>query len=922
MAVPPLENHRQAGRASDVWVALPPDPAVLKALGGGHTLETAIADIVDNSLDALASRVRIRFITEGSALLAIQIRDDGNGMDQDELIRALRLGNRRDYGADELGHFGIGLKAASMRHAEILRVYSSTVDQERQTFAAIEMSSSGNDSEIGVRILRPSHAETGYLYGYESEQVTSGTVIEWSDIIVSSKAASADVQQDWLERTIDSVRRTLGLAFHRRIESGSTRLEIDVFDVAVEAAGVARRVEPVDPFHYLVPGRKGFPVQLTGRTATGLPVTATCHILPPRGHDKLPGKREDWQGIYVYRNDRLLTLNGGWQGLVLPTRDLQLARVEVELRDDLLDTIRPTPEKNDVSLTPDYAHALELARTHDKTIGFRDYIDQAIDSWKTSNQRNRDKPITRIAGGLPEELIAQLGDNFGWRPNQEPVSIEWRELDKNDLFKIDLTGRALALNTSYAEQIGGGQATAATNLFATLLYLLTESYFIRSSHHSSTQDYLEQVDTALIAALAAGKGDDSGPLEGRSPSTIPADAFAALLAASSKAMETHSELEYNVNRKVPPVPFQGAAPPVESKVMGEAGTEIASNSDPEHARLVSTQPASPTLTTLEPIDPTNVDPEVISPDRQRAAFSSATVNDPLTLVDLEAFESYTSGNSVAEAAGQLARTEDDVARSLVWALFGEEATADDDGVASHQGLAYTPRDREKILLLYKQSTHSGQAILEIARAVGRTPLSIARFLLDSPTRPVSTDKRIRKNVRRRVRPTEGPPLHNAARVAFTDLSALASNLWGTLAVGVGPAHLPIISEALSPPEWMPSNPLAAVKQLLSDLPGFETNVTIKVPGRGRPPEIDAEFTGQNGRVAIETITSWSPTSADLTTHRLRRVLTNQEFSAALLVVVPSLADQVASTIHEGRVFVISTEQLPGLATILLAQYGE
>lgn len=922
MAVPAHNDRRSSRRVDETWIALPPDPAVLKALGGGHTLESAIADIVDNSLDAQASRVRIRFITEGPALLAIQIRDDGTGMDQAGLERALRLGNRRDYGADDLGHFGIGLKAASMRHAEILRVYSSTVDGDQQLFSAVEMSSTGSEQEIGARVLRDSHAEGGYLYGYESEQVTSGTVVEWSNILVSSKAASVEVQQDWLEQTVDSVRSTLGLAFHRRIEAGTARIEIDVFDVIVESAGVPRSVDPVDPFHYLVSGRKGFPLELTGVTAMGIPVAATCHILPPRGQDKLPGRREDWQGIYVYRHDRLLTIRGGWQGLVPPNKDLRLARVEIELNDNLIDSIRPTPEKNGVAITPDYAQALEGARAADGITTFRNYIESAVDTWKRSNQRSREKPITRVRSGLPEDLIEHLGDNFGWRANQDPVAIEWRELDQDDLFKVDLPGRTLALNEAYSERIGGGEDTATSKLFSTLLYLLTESYFTRSSHHSSTQDYLEQVDTALLAAIATGDNTDEIHEDVKSPRSIPSHALAALLAASSIPTDV-AEFESNgaigVSNKARALSHAEMTPPPprlsldQVEDVGSSTQAEVSSGDPQQA-LPGGNMSTP---------PVSFDPK---PAGYPAHFhgtmvSTPTVNDPLSQDDLDAFEAYVGGRSVAEIAGLLSRSDDDVARSLALAFFGADATNDESELASHHGLPYTPGVRERILTLFKGRDQSARSVLDIARSVGRTPLSISRFLLDSPTRPVSTEKRVRKNARRRLRiqPDATPP--PSASFAEIGTAKLALELWGASQDEESWRILssPFTHEGhtASPSDgWVPSNPLAAVKRLLGDLPGFETNVTVNGNSRGRPPEIQAVFKGQSGQVAVETITSWSPTSADLTTHRLKRVLSTDTYNSALLVVAPSIAQLVAATFNDRRVFVVTTNQLPELAVAL------
>lgn len=56
---------------------IPPDPGVLKAIGLNHDLETAVADLVDNSIDAEAKRVHIRFELRGGLLHRMYVVDDG-----------------------------------------------------------------------------------------------------------------------------------------------------------------------------------------------------------------------------------------------------------------------------------------------------------------------------------------------------------------------------------------------------------------------------------------------------------------------------------------------------------------------------------------------------------------------------------------------------------------------------------------------------------------------------------------------------------------------------------------------------------------------------------------------------------------------------------------------------------------------------
>src|ERR1700755_3532655 len=94
-------------------VTLPAEPRTLAALGRNHSIQTALADLVDNSIDAGATRVLVRFIQHGPRLRSLYVIDNGKGMAPGAIDTAMTLGGRRTYDAGELGHFGMGLKAAS-----------------------------------------------------------------------------------------------------------------------------------------------------------------------------------------------------------------------------------------------------------------------------------------------------------------------------------------------------------------------------------------------------------------------------------------------------------------------------------------------------------------------------------------------------------------------------------------------------------------------------------------------------------------------------------------------------------------------------------------------------------------------------------------------------------------------------------------
>lgn len=88
----------------------------------GYDNYVALADIVDNSLDADATLIRIRIWSEHKTT-RIMVADNGIGMDLETLDQALRLGSltAKDPASD-LGRFGMGLVTAGLSLARQTRV--------------------------------------------------------------------------------------------------------------------------------------------------------------------------------------------------------------------------------------------------------------------------------------------------------------------------------------------------------------------------------------------------------------------------------------------------------------------------------------------------------------------------------------------------------------------------------------------------------------------------------------------------------------------------------------------------------------------------------------------------------------------------------------------------------------------------------
>jgi len=134
-----LKSPRVAGSKSgdNNLVKVPPNAGrLIQALREmGYDSFASILDIVDNSIDAQATKVwvTIKEISKGS--LVIDIQDDGIGMDRETLEQALRLGSdvKHDLEVD-LGKYGMGLVTASIGLAQ--NVWVLTRKDKAQAYEA------------------------------------------------------------------------------------------------------------------------------------------------------------------------------------------------------------------------------------------------------------------------------------------------------------------------------------------------------------------------------------------------------------------------------------------------------------------------------------------------------------------------------------------------------------------------------------------------------------------------------------------------------------------------------------------------------------------------------------------------------------------------------------------------------------------
>jgi hypothetical protein len=268
----------------------------------GYNIQTAIADLIDNSISAGATNIWLSFCWDG-ANSHISIRDDGHGMTEAQLISAMRPGSQSPLEKrkqDDLGRFGLGLKTASFSQCRRLTVASRSKNHS----VAIRRWDLDYVNQVDEWRLLRAPAEGSAQKFNDLETASCGTSILWEcldRVVGEAKVDNQKAQDDFLE-AVEVVENHLSIVFHRFLEKRD-RLKLWI------------NQHPVQPWNPFLPNAQATQIlPLEPLTFKGETMWVQPYVLPHHSkidldtYNKAAGLN-GWnaqQGFYVYRNERLL----------------------------------------------------------------------------------------------------------------------------------------------------------------------------------------------------------------------------------------------------------------------------------------------------------------------------------------------------------------------------------------------------------------------------------------------------------------------------------------------------------------------------------------------------------------------------------------------------------------------------------------
>ncbi|WP_374371832.1 ATP-binding protein [Tabrizicola sp.] len=404
----------------------------------GYSLETAISDVIDNSITAGAHRIEI--ITETfSEEPFIAIIDDGEGMTEEELVAAMRPGSKNPLATrdePDLGRFGLGLKSASFSQCRRLTVLTR---KSLRTSAAIwDLDDVAERNEWAVQLpdrfdLIPGIEKLG----------PKGTLVLWQklDRLTGGYSHNAAKRAEVINQRIAETERHLRLVFHRFME--------DAKPLRILLNG--RLLRPLDPFARKNPATIVDPEEKLALIRGDVEIQS--FTLP---HHKQMDRTE-WediggdeghlksQGFYLYRGKRLI-LHGTWFGLCRQSELTKLSRVRIDIPNSMDADWKIDVKKSSAQLPPIV----------------RDRLKKVIERILAGSKRTYSKRGQKLVDHerLPMWHRIQADGQIRYRPNTEhPAFADFAESLPPDLRRgffncIALVGASLPIETLHADMAG------------------------------------------------------------------------------------------------------------------------------------------------------------------------------------------------------------------------------------------------------------------------------------------------------------------------------------------------------------------------------------------------------------------------------------------------------------------------------------
>ncbi|NRS87835.1 hypothetical protein HNQ02_000745 [Flavobacterium sp. 7E] len=382
----------------------------------GYSLETALADLMDNSITANATRVEVltKIDTEPFILF---LSDNGDGMDKDELKRNMCFPSKSPEelrAIGDLGRFGLGLKTASFSQTRKFTVISrkeGDTEFHGLTWDVNHLKNSGKwemiiNSKEEINNIISQYNTISAQHLNSSANYIPNTIIVWNGLYKFENFLNEKNKQDALKEEItNTTSEYLSIVFHKFMEKQTNCLKIRINNTLVS---------PFNPFptensnlRALEPLQKEFGtdfVKIQGFVLPNTSIKDDSNTWTPQNKSLM-----DMEGLYIYRADRLI-LFGGWNGLIKKMPRLQLGRLRIDIGNKVDHLFHLNVAKSQINIPHDLKSAFLRAIVDLKTEAQKEYFNHGLKSFKQRPSEHSSELFYKTATN--RGVLLRINDEF------------------------------------------------------------------------------------------------------------------------------------------------------------------------------------------------------------------------------------------------------------------------------------------------------------------------------------------------------------------------------------------------------------------------------------------------------------------------------------------------------------------------------
>lgn len=352
---------------------LEPDPAIL--VNGlrdtGYDFNTALADIVDNSIDAVAENIEVSIILKNDNTPLVMIADDGIGMNQSELLDGMKYGSKNTIKPPcRLGKFGLGLKTASTSYCKRLSMISRKSSSDPYYMATWDLDTIARDNKWVIELCGESNIPQFYLK-FLNRVASSGhgTLVVWEKIDRMWDIGKCENPGKRIKEYVKNFKQHASMIYHRFLDE---KYYPEVRKIKMVLNN--ERIEAWDPYcqdesNTLILQKDEIPAiaidEQGGQTeftfslrAFLLPHVKTFDHLNAKEAKEKARLTNKNMGFYVYRENRMISY-GTWLGLKQQEPHDTLCRIEFTFDHNLDSAFKIDVKKSTIKLVPDLADTLK-----------------------------------------------------------------------------------------------------------------------------------------------------------------------------------------------------------------------------------------------------------------------------------------------------------------------------------------------------------------------------------------------------------------------------------------------------------------------------------------------------------------------------------------------------------------------------------